>query len=421
VTLTPELKYRLLLDLSQRVSRTLDLQGVLQDLLQALRPAVAYDAAGVFVLNRAVPLIRRADPNLIAGMVQVGFDAPPADDPMLRSGKGIVGHVIHTGEVVSVPDVRVDRRYVAGRRQTLSELAVPIVGEAGVIGCLNVENDRQAAFSPEDAELLEFFASSAAVSIEKALLHRQVLDKQRIEDQLNVAREVQAGLLPGAPPVLAGYDIAAVALPTWAIGGDYYDYVPLGEGRVGLVIADVSGKGIPAALIMATFRAALRTEVRRHRDLRAVAEQLNAVVLESGDNRHFVTAVCGVLDGASGRLTYVNCGHNPPLLLRASGGAESLPAGGPALGLFAAGAFESGTADLEPGDRLVLYTDGVVEPTDGRDREFGTDRLAAAVREAAGRPAAEALRSVIEATRAFAGRDDYDDDFTLVVVQREAH
>ena len=153
-----------------------------------------------------------------------------------------------------------------GRRDPSSRS--PSSSEAGVIGCLNVESDREAAFSAEDAELLEFFASSAAVSIEKALLHRQVLEKQRIEDQLKVAREVQSGLLPGAPPRLAGYDIAAVALPTWAIGGDYYDYVPLGEGRLGLVVADVSGKGIPAALIMATFRAALRAEMRRHADLR---------------------------------------------------------------------------------------------------------------------------------------------------------
>ena len=418
MTLTPELKYRLLLELSQRISRTLDLQVVLQDLLQALHPAVAYDAAGVFVLNRAVSLIRRSDPNLIAGMVQIGFDDPPADDPMLRSGKGIIGHVIHTGEVANAPDVRVDRRYVAGRQQTRSELAVPIVGEAGVIGCLNVESDRLAAFSPEDAELLEFFASSAAVSIEKALLHRQVLDKQRIEDQLRVAREVQSGLLPVAPPDLPGYDIAAVALPTWAIGGDYYDYVPLDRGRLGLVVADVSGKGIPAALIMATFRAALRTEMRRHAHLGTVAARLNRAVLESRDASRFVTAFCGVLDGASGRLTYVNCGHNPPLLLRASGGRERLQHGGPALGLLGEARFEAGTAALEPGDCLVLYTDGVVEPTDDDDREFGTERLEAAVREAAGRPAAEALRSVIGATRAFAGRDDYDDDFTLVVVQR---
>ena len=419
MTLTAERKYRLLLDLSQRISRTLDLQVVLDDLLKALLPAIAYDAAGVFVLSRAVPLVQRGDANLIAGMVQTGFEDPPADDPMLRSGKGIIGHVVHTGETVIAPDVRDDPRYVAGRRATRSELAVPIVSEAGVIGCLNLESDRAGAFSRDDAELLEFFASAAALSIEKALLHRQVLDKQRIEDQLRLAREVQSGLLPGAPPDLPGWDIAAVALPTWAIGGDYYDYVPLGGGRLGLVVADVSGKGIPAALIMATFRAALRTEMRRHADLGAVAAHLNRAVLESRDASRFVTAVCGVLEGESGRLTYVNCGHNPPLLLRGSGSREQLQRGGPALGLFDEAAFEAGSAVLEPGDRLVLYTDGVVEPTDDADQEFGTERLEGAVREATGRPAAQALRSVIDATRAFAGRRDYDDDFTLVVVQRE--
>jgi serine phosphatase RsbU (regulator of sigma subunit) len=420
MTLPAELKYRVLLELSQRISRTLDLPVVLNDLVQALRSAIAYDAAGVFVLNQAVPLLRRADPNVIAGMVQKGFDAPSADDPMLRSGKGIIGHVIHTGEVVNAPDVRLDPRYVAGRAATRSELAVPIVSEAGVIGCLNVESDRPGAFSAADAELLEFFASAAAVSIEKALLHRQVLEKQRIEDQLKVAREVQSGLLPGAPPDLPGYDIAAVALPTGAIGGDYYDYVPLDRERLGLVVADVSGKGIPAALIMATFRAALRTEMRRHAEVPAVAAQLNRVVMESRDASRFVTAVCGVLDQASGRFTYVNCGHNPPLLLRASGRAETLLRGGPALGIFSDGGFEAGSVSLDRGDSLLLFTDGVVEPADGRDVEFGVERLEGAVRAAAGRPAAEALRSVIDATRAFSGRDEYDDDFTLVVVNRQA-
>ncbi len=420
MTLPSERRYRLLLELSQRISRTLDLQRVLDDLLRVLRSTIAYDAAGVFVLNRAVPLLHRGDPNLIAGMVQVGFDHPRADDPMLRSGRGIIGHVIHTGATANVPDVLQDPRYVAGRQLTRSELAVPVVSESGVIGCLNVESDRPAAFSPDDAELLEFFASAAAVSIEKALLHRQVLDKQRIEDQLRVAREVQSGLLPVAPPELAGYDIAAVNLPTWAIGGDYYDYVPLEGGRLGLVVADVSGKGIPAALIMATFRAALRTEMRRQADLCAVAAQLNRVVLESRDAARFVTAAYGVLDPASGRLTYVNCGHNPPLVLRGAGGREALKSGGPALGLFEQGAFEADTATLARGDSLVLYTDGVVEPTDGRDDEFGVDRLEAAVRSASGRPAAAALRSVIETTRAFSGQDQYDDDFTLVVVRRTA-
>ena len=419
MSLPSELRYRLLLELSQRISRTLDLQAVLDDLLCVLRSTVAYDAAGVFVLNRAVPLIRRTDPNLIAGMVQVGFDDPPVDDPMLRSGKGIVGHVIHAGETVNVPDVSRDPRYVAGRGSTRSELAVPIVSEAGTIGCLNVESDQPAFFTAADAELVEFFASAAALSIVKALLHRQVLDNQRLEDQLRVAREVQSGLLPRAPPDRPGYDIAAVNLPTHAIGGDYYDYVPLSEGRLGLVVADVSGKGIPAALIMASFRAALRTQMKRHARLTAVAARLNDAVLEFHDAARYVTAVCAVLEDG-GRVRYVNCGHNPPLLLRAGSGRETLRHGGAALGLFPGGRFREGSVRLGPGDSLVLYTDGVVEPTDARDVEFGTDGLEAAVRGKAALPAAEALRAVIEATRAFSGRDGYDDDFTLVVVKRDA-
>lgn len=420
MALSAELRYRLLLELSQRISRTLDLPVVLEDLLRALRSAVEYDAAGVFVLKRAVPLIRRGDPDVIAGMVQVGFDDPRTDDPMLRSGKGIVGHVIHAGEAVNAPDVRLDPRYVAGRSTTRSELAVPIVSDAGVIGCLNVESDRPAAFSPADAELVDFFASAAALSIERALLHRQVLDKQRIEDQLRVAREVQSALLPAAPPRLPGYDVAAMNLPTGAIGGDYYDYVPLPGESLGLVVADVSGKGIPAALIMATFRAALRHEVRRLADLSALARHLNRAVLESRDAARFVTAVCGVLEPRSGRLTYVNCGHNPPLLLRGRGGREMLGRGGPALGLLEGEPFETGALSLDPGDTLVLYTDGVVEPTNGDDVEFGVDRLEDAVRATGLRPAADALQSVVEATRAFSGHELYEDDFTLVVVRREA-
>lgn len=418
MALSAERKYRLLLELGQRISRTLDLEAVLDDLLQALRSAMAYDAGGVFVLTHAVPL--RAGGDLIAGMLQLGFDHRAADDPMLRSGKGIIGHVIHTGETVLAPDVRLDPRYVPGRSRTLSELAVPIVSEAGVIGCLNVESDREAAFTAEDAELLQFFASAASLTIEKALLHRQVLEKQRIEDQLSVAREVQFGLLPGAPPRLAGYDVAALNLSTHAIGGDYYDYVPLGENRIGVVVADVSGKGIPAALIMATFRAALRIEMKREADLRAVAARLNEAVLEFRDAARFVTAVCCVLDTASGELRYVNCGHNPPLLLRGSGASQALRLGGFALGLRAAESFESGSETLAPGDTLVLYTDGVVEPANAAGVEFGTERLEAAVRTSTGRPASQALQSVVDATRAFSGHDGYDDDFTLVVLHRLA-
>jgi sigma-B regulation protein RsbU (phosphoserine phosphatase) len=351
-------------------------------------------------------------------MVQIGFDRPRADDPMLRSGKGIIGHVIHTGETILAPDVRKDPRYVAGRSGARSELAVPIVSNEKVIGALNVESDRLSAFTSADADLLSFFASAAALSIEKTLLHRKVVENERIENQLNTARDVQAGLLPRASPEVPGYEIAAVNLPTWTIGGDYYDYIPLVDGRMGMVIADVSGKGIPAALIMATFRAALRTELRERAAIDGLVESLNRTLLDSQRDVRFVTAVYGVLEPSEGRLTYVNCGHNPPMLLRADGSRELLDRGGPALGLFESRGYEAATLTLRPGDTLALYTDGVVEPADAGGVEFGLHRLEGVLRQSAALPASGVIRRVIEATRAFSGRDAYDDDFTLVLMRR---
>ncbi|HET8647424.1 MAG TPA: PP2C family protein-serine/threonine phosphatase, partial [Vicinamibacteria bacterium] len=297
-------------------------------------------------------------------------------------------------------------------------LAVPVIGPSGVLGALNLESDRAAAFTAADAELLEFFASAAALSIEKALLHRELMQRQWMEGQLKLAREVQAGLLPRLPPELPGYDMAGSNLPTWTIGGDYYDWVPLDDGRLGVVVADVSGKGIPAALIMATFRAAVRAELRRGAGMAGAVEAINRVLLESQGGSRFVTAVCGVLEPLTGRLEYVNCGHNPPLLLRAQGGHELLDRGGPALGLGVGGGFETAAVDMAPGDVLALYTDGVVEPADEGQEEFGLERLLQVLRGAAARPAGDVVLAVVEATRRFSRRESYDDDFTMVVVKR---
>jgi sigma-B regulation protein RsbU (phosphoserine phosphatase) len=415
---SPEVQFRLLMELSQKISRTLDLQDVLDELLAALRAAIDYDAAGVFVLNRRVPLGGSAATDLIAGMATVGFGPPRPDDPMLRSGKGIIGHVIRTGRALVAPDVSAEPLYVKGRERTLSEIAVPVVSNGQVIGALNLESDRPHAYSHRDVEPLEFFASVAALSIEKALLHREVLEKERIEQQLRIARAVQAGLLPDAPPQLPGYDIAACHLPSQEIGGDYYDYLPQRDGQIGVAIADVSGKGVPAALIMATFRAALRGELRRRRDVHDALVDVNQTLLEAQTSVHFVTAVCGVLEPPSGGFAYVNCGHNPPLLLRAGGGCESLDVGGPALGLLPDQRYEQGFVALRPGDVLCLFTDGVVEPMDATDEEFGPERLEAVLRTTASLSARDSVEAVLEATRRFSGREAYDDDFTLVVLKR---
>jgi sigma-B regulation protein RsbU (phosphoserine phosphatase) len=356
--------------------------------------------------------------NLIAEMAQVGFEPMRADDPMLRWGRGIVGHVIRTGETVISGDVHENVHYVEGRSATRSEVCVPMVGQTGVLGALNLESDQAAAFTTADAELVEFFAGAAALALEKALLHRELLQRQWVEGQLKLAREVQAGLLPRLPPELPGYEMAGTNLPTWTIGGDYYDWFPLDDGRMGMVVADVSGKGIPAALIMATFRAALRAEMRRDVPVTAAMEAVNRVLMDSQGGSRFVTAVCAVLEPSSGRLDYVNCGHNPPLLLRASGADELLDRGGPALGLGLGGACEAGHTVLQPGDLLALYTDGVVEPADDRQEEFGQERLLQLLRASSARSAGDLVLAVVDATRRFSHRESYDDDFTLVVVKR---
>ena len=414
-----EAKYRLLLQISQQMSRTLDLQELLQQLLDAVQSAVRYDAAGIFVLNRSVPLARAADGNVIAGMATRGFPPRPStEDPMLRSGKGIIGHVIRTGTMVIAPDVLLDEHYVEGRATTRSEVAVPIVSGGEVIGALNLESDHLDAYGPADAELLEFFALAAASAIDKALLHRHVLERQRIEYQLRIARDVQSSLLPGGSPAVPGYDLAGINLPTWEIGGDYFDYLPLADGLLGVVIADVSGKGIGAALLMATFRAALRAGLLGERDVGRVVERVDQVLRDSMDASRFVTAVYGALHPASGRFSYVNCGHNPPMLLRAGGGREVLESGGPAFGMLGNRRAEPGSVTLNPGDALVLYTDGVVELTDGVMEEYGVHRLEQVVRDTLSRPASEMIDRIVEVTRAFSGREGYDDDFTLVIVKR---
>jgi serine phosphatase RsbU (regulator of sigma subunit) len=416
-----DLTYRLLLDISQQISRTIELEEVVAHLLQSVRTVVDYDAAGIFVLNRNVPFGPEAGSNKIAAMATVGFEhIKRGTDPMLRSGKGIVGHVIRTGESVIAPDVRLDPHYIAGRPQTRSEIAVPILSNQEVIGALNLESDRLNAFSTSDAELLQAFAVAAAISIEKAILHRQMIEKHRLEQQIVTAREVQASLLPARPPVLAGYDIAGVNLPAWDVGGDYFDYFPLADGRLGLVIADVSGKGVPAALLMATFRAALRTEVRKARPISAIIDDVHQTLVESMDNTRFVTAVYGVLDPRDATFTYVNCGHNPPMLLRAGGAWEFLPTDRWAVGMFASKPVSPSTVRLGRGDTLLLYTDGVIEVADASDDDFGEDRLVRALSDSAARPARDIIRDLLDATRAHGGRIQYDDDVTLLVVKRLA-
>ena len=418
--LSAERRYELLLSLSSRIRTTLNLDEILEHVLDAVQSAVPYDAAGIFVLNRAVGRGTPSSPRpLIAGVVQRGFDPrPPETDAMLMSGHGLVGHAIRTGEVVAVPDVSVDPRYVVGRQSTRSEIAVPIVGTGAPVGALNLESDQLDAFDEEDLEILHVFADAASGAIGRALLHRELMERRRIEHQMHLAQEVQARLLPAQSPRVAGYEIGGMCLPTFEIGGDYFDYIELDDNLLGLVIADVCGKGIAAALSMSAFRSVIRSQARHRKEPSHLANRLNLLMPDATGEAAYVTCVYALLEPAEGCLRYTNCGHNPPLHARADGSVDRLDLGGFPLGIFSDSRYETGVAMLEPGDVTLFYTDGVVECRDARSEEFGIERLSRVLAGARQRPAREILDEILRATRAHCGAEAFPDDFTLMLARR---
>jgi sigma-B regulation protein RsbU (phosphoserine phosphatase) len=418
--MTAEARNRLLVRIAHELDGTLNLEDVLGRLLDTLRAAVGYDAAAIFVLNReevfpGYGVSWRA----IAATVRRGFDGPLPDlDRLIALGQGLVGHVLRTGEPAVAADVSLDPRYVMGRPATRSELAVPVYAGGRLVGAMNLEADQLGAYCEEDAETLRLFADAAAIAVEKAILYRLFVQRERLEEQLRLALE--AGEANGASEWsgIPGWDAAGLSRPRYEIGGDYFDRIPLADGRLGLVVADVSGKGSLAAMTLTTFRAILRTQVEGESEPVRTAAAANRLLRERVGPTEYVTAVYGVLDPVRGHFAYSNCGHAPPLLVRADGRYTKMTTGGPPLGLLAGARYQAGEVTLEPGDMLVLFTDGVVEAEGPGGAEFGVDRLAEAVRAVRGLPCAKVIEEVSGATAAFTGTDHYADDFTLLALKR---
>src|SRR5207253_490053 len=332
-----------------------------------------------------------------------GYDIDDLVDLRLKMGEGIIGYVATTGEPVISPDVQHDPRYVNAREETRSEMVAPIVSNDEVIGVFDLESDYVNAYSPEDLEVLMLLSSQVAIIIEKVMLHEQLVEKKRLEGQLEVARQVQLELLPPADPKLEGYDISAYNFPTEEVSGDYYDWVRIYEDQIGLVIADVSGKGVPAALLMAFLRASIRANTHIGYAPHISMAKVNYLLWESIERNQFVTAFYGVLDASNKTLAYTNAGHNPPLILDKDGNARFTERGGLPLGMFRDTRYYEYYVSIESGQVIVLYTDGVTEALNPEGVEYGRERLQAAVLAAQNLSAREMIssihRDVIEWTR----------------------
>ena len=304
-------------------------------------------------------------------------------------------------------------------------LGVPIAVDGVPKGIL-VVGDKESRtgvgpFPESDRRTLELLANQAAIALENAELHRQALEKERLEHEIELASEIQKQILPKEVPDLPGFELAGWNRPARHVGGDYFDFLPMAEpGHLGLVVGDVSGKGVPAALLVSTLHSALHLLTERVPVSPELVARLNRHILASSASNKFITLFVAELDPATGVLTYVNAGHNPGVVLRADGGLERLGPGGLPLGLMANVSWRSERLELAPGDLLCLYSDGITEATAPGDEEFGIERLEALLAGQAGLPIERRLEQVAEAVSLFAAGQPQGDDQTVLLVRRSA-
>ncbi len=303
-----------------------------------------------------------------------------------------------------------------------SILAVAVRGPDGVLGTIVLGRlYGRPPFTAGDEKLVIALADQAAMALERSSLHLADATRQRMEQELVVARRIQLGLLPPSLPQPPGWSVAGLYEPAREVGGDIYDAFRLPESdALSLLVADVTGKGVPAALVMATARATLRSEACAGRSPGDVLDATNRALLVGHASPLFLSALHGVLDVGSGALRYASAGHEPPVLLRASGETRLLDAGGVVLGAYADIGVREELVTLEPGDAVVLYTDGITEARDGAGAMYGEERLLALLDGVRGAPAHAVVEAVRADVAAFsAGTPPYD-DVTLLVVARDA-
>src|SRR6267142_3981251 len=412
-------KLRMLLDITKTISRSLDLDEVLNLVMDTLDSLIPYDAAGIYLVKRSQPQSEWAKDETCVFHTQVvrGYDIDDLQELGLKMGEGLIGHVAVSGKPFISPDVRNEPRYINARAGTRSEMVAPIISNNEVIGVFDLESDELNAYSKDDLEILGLLASQVAIIIEKVMLHDQMLEKQRLETQLEVARQVQLELLPARDPQLEGFDISAYNFPTEEVSGDYYDWVRIYNDQIGIVIADVSGKGVPAALLMAFLRASLRAATHIGYAPHISMSKVNYLLWESIERNQFVTAFYGILDAANRTLSYSNAGHNPPLLINEEGEPRFIERGGLPLGMFRDTRYYEYFLSLEPGEMLVLYTDGATEALNPAGEEFGRDRLAEVVKVGRTLTAREIVASLEREVLKWTDGVGATDDVTFFVIK----
>ena len=408
---------RVLGALSEQVRTIVEAEPLLRTVTETISSALHVD--------RVAALIRRDDDFVPAHVLGFGAAAPRVRLSAASPLAEYLGRLRQPLRAESSNASLVDEAEDRGAWKALDpELLLPLAANNRLLGLLSLGPKRsEAPYSPSDVRLLEAVAVQTGLALENSRLTaemaHEVAQRERMARELEIARDVQQRLFPQDVPSIDGLDYAGKCRPAATIGGDYFDFVPLPDSRLGFAIGDVTGKGIPAALLMAGLRASLRgLAIANSGPLAELMENLNRLIYESSPSDRFATFFYGVFDPSARTFRYVNAAHNAPILFRgAAGDVVRLKEGGLMIGGFPAATYQEGSVTMTAGDILVMFTDGISEAVNAQGEEFGEERIFAAVRTAAGLPAALMIDRVLSVVDSFTAGAPRQDDMTLVVAR----
>jgi sigma-B regulation protein RsbU (phosphoserine phosphatase) len=352
----------------------------------------------------------KGSPSLLQGLLGI--------QPVLPESRGPLADCWRANEVRIIP------QFDTGKNVSCPAILGPLVYRNKILGVLALAGHGNRPFEDKHLAVFRTIAEQSAFALYNEAIYLAAGQKKLLDRDLEIARDIQRVLFPDADPVFSGYDISGLSLAAGQLSGDYFDFIPLGSDRLAVVIADVSGKGVPASLIMAMCRGVLRREALDATMPGDVLRRVNSLLYPDIKEDMFISMAYAILDGPDGKFLLARAGHDAPLLYRAaSRKVETLNPKGMALGIDSGEVFNRVCADLglvlEPGDCILLYTDGATEALNADGVEYGVDRLAQALEAGAAQGAAAVLRHVAEDVRAFTGRESKQDDFTLIAISKK--
>jgi len=434
--------YRPAKDLLQSVSGATDVSGIagagkkaadrlhmLNQVNQALASSISLEDLLELILDRAFVHLKPQEAAIYlrdpAGNdVCAARRTTPGRESRPMHSRSLLHEVIDKGMVAHVVDSAVDERFAESRSLMMSGLrsfiAAPLLDAQGALGMIVVGAALGVrSFKDEDLELLVSLASVAALRIRNVRLVAEAMERQRLEQEVRLARQIQVALLPATLPVVPGWELHGGNMPSRGVSGDFYKLLVRGDGRTfALFVADVSGKGVAASLLTASLEALSALPLEGSEPPDRICEQVGALLHRRTPPEKYATAFLGTLDPETGALSWTNAGHNPALLLRASGAREWLKACGVPLGLLPGARYATNVTTMEPGDALLVYTDGITEALNPEDEEFGEARLVEAAARHASLPLREMEAGLEKELDAFARGVPFHDDRTLVIVRR---